>query len=228
MLGQQPEHHHAVGHGQGVGVAEVELVLAVAALVVEGVHVPAELVQVGDHGVEERVGEHGRLQVVAPGRLVVQVGGDERPPAAVDLAQHVHLGLDAHLGGVAHGRRRLHLAAQHPAGVVAVGLAVEVQIGRGQGVPGVPGQHGEAVQVGDADALVLVGPELAHPLQGPDGVELGAGGHGLEMVDGHALGLGDAVQVGVGPEHVPHAGRLQPPPRRLHIGHLRTSPARLA
>jgi hypothetical protein len=219
VLGQQPEHHHAVGHGQGVGVAEVELVLAVAALVVEGVDVPAELVQVGDHGAEERVGQHGRLEVVAPGGGVVGVGGDERPPLAVDLAQHVQLGLDAQLGDQAHGPGRLHLAAQDPAGVVAVGLAVEVQVGRGQGVAGVPGQHGQAVEVGDADALVLVGAELAHALQGADGVELGAGGHVLEVGQGDALGLGDAVDVGVGAEHVADAGRLQPPPGLLHLGH---------
>ena len=44
LLHHQPPHDEAVGHGHDVGIGEVELELAVGVLMIEGVHLPAELV----------------------------------------------------------------------------------------------------------------------------------------------------------------------------------------
>ena len=73
VLGHQPEENHPIRHGQRIGVIEVELVLPVTTLMVEGVDPPAERVHVLDHRLQEGIGLYRRLQVVAAGRQVDRV-----------------------------------------------------------------------------------------------------------------------------------------------------------
>ena len=75
LLDHQPDRHHGVGHGQGVGVAQVDLVLAGGVLVLGVLDGDAHLLQ----------GEHGPLAQVAGqvGGGELEVGaGVERSPAA--------------------------------------------------------------------------------------------------------------------------------------------------
>ena len=205
VLGHQAEEHHPVGHLERVGVAELELVLPVPALVVERVDVPAELGHVLDHRLQERVGEDRRLEVVAARRRVEEVLGDPGRPLAVDVAQDIDLGLHADVERVAELGGGRELALEHAARVVRVRLAVVLEVGRRDREAPVPRQDHEPREVGDAEALVLVGAELAHALERADRVELGALRHRVDVVHRDALGLRDAVRVDVGAEQVADA-----------------------
>ena len=212
VLGHEPEDQHPVGHAQRVGVAEVELVLPVAALVVERVHVPAQRVHVRHHRRQERVGEDGRLEVVAARRQVVRVLGHERGDAAVvALPQHVDLGLDAHVERVAQLLRGLDLAPQHGARVVRVGLR---RAGRGRPAPARSARsHGStvtSVTSGIAAHSSSCGPRSPIPSSAPTVYSSEPAQRGLEVVDRHALRLRHAVDVDVGAEEVLHALALQP------------------
>ena len=159
-----------------------------------------------DHRLEERVGQHRRLEVVAPGRERWPVSSAiHGHPVAAVAAQHVELGLDAHVHPVAERGRRVQLVLQQAPEVVGVRLVVQPEVGRGHRVPAVPGQHGQRVKVGDGDALVLVRPEIPHALERADRVELRPGRHVGEVTDRDALGLRYPVHVHVRAEEVAHA-----------------------
>ena len=205
MLGHQPEDQHPVGHLERIGVAELELVLPVAAFVIEGIDVPAELVHVVDHRLQERVGEDRRLEVVAARRDVVEVLGHPRLPLAAGVAQDIDLGLDADVAGEAQLGGGSDLALEHAARVVRVRAAVVLEVRRRDREAPVPRQDHQPREVRDARALVLVGPQHAHALQRADRVELRALRHRVQVLDRDALGLRDAVRVHVGAEQVSHA-----------------------
>ncbi len=203
MLSHKTEDEHTVGHLERVGVAEVEFVLAVAALMVEGVDIPAELVHVADHRLEEPVGQHRGLQVVAPGRSVCHVLWHPGDDALVGIPEYVDLRLDSHVHPEADGCCLGDLVLQDAPEVMAVRLGMEVQVGRHHRVAAVPGQDGDRVEVGDGGALILMRAELPHALQRSDCVQLRSGGRVGEVLNRHALRFRDPVHVGVGTEHIP-------------------------
>ena len=198
MLGHETEDQHAIGHPHGVRVTEIELVLAVAPFMVEGVDVPTQLVDVLHHGVQERVRLDRRLQVVSSGGQVQGVVGDEGFQPAVDLAHDIELRLDPHHGFKAHGPGGFHDAPEHRPGIVAVGLVVKVEVSRRDGETPVPGQHGQRRQVGKSDAFILVGAERPHALQGAHGIKLGAFHKIAEMLHGYTLRFRHAMDIHVG------------------------------
>ena len=209
MLRHQPEDDHAVGHRQRVGVGEVELVLPVAAFVVEGVDTPAELVHVVDHRLEEGVRLHGGVEVVSAGGQVDGVVGHEGDPVAVHLPQDVELGLDSHVHDVALLGREPDLPLEHRPGVVVVGPAVELQVRRGDRVAPVPREHDERFEIRLPHALVLVRAEPPHAFERSHRVELRTGQVALEVVDGHRLRLRHPVEIDIGAEESGDAGGLE-------------------
>src|SRR5258706_9042678 len=130
MLSHKTEDEHTVGHLERVGVAEVEFVLAVAALVGEGVDIPAKLIHVADHRLEEPVGQHRGLQVVAPGWSVCHVLWHPGDDALVGVLEYVDLRLDSHVHPEADGCCLGDLVLQDAPEVMAVRLGMEVQVGR--------------------------------------------------------------------------------------------------
>ena len=205
MLGHQAEHHHPVGHRQGVGVVEVELVLAVTALVVERVEPPAELGHVLGHRVEEVLGEDRRLEVIAAGRLVEAVAGDQRLPAVFGWPDHVELGLDADIGYEAHVGRSLHLLQQHVARVLQYSSPSSFNV---DGASAICRSHGNTTRrsrSGKPWHSSSCGSQFAHSFQCAHGVELRAVRHRLQGRHRNALALRYAMDVDVETEDVPHS-----------------------
>src|SRR5882672_4288744 len=64
LLDHEAQEHEAIGHGERVRVAEVELVLPAATFLVVGVKAPTETLQVTGEGLEESVGLGGERDVV--------------------------------------------------------------------------------------------------------------------------------------------------------------------
>ena len=201
LLDHVPERHDVVGHGQGVGVAQVDLLLPGAALVVAELHRDAHRLQRLD-----RVAPEVRGDVVA-GLVEVPAGVRRHRRGAVgsEVAQQVELDLgvdvagEAGLGGLGQraaqhvpgvGPRRRAVGhgdvAEHPGRVVVAGL-------------GGPGQHLERRRVGAGDHVRLV--DAGEALDGR-AVEPDALGEGpFELRGRHRHGLEVAEHVG---EPQPH------------------------
>ena len=193
VLGHEAEEDEAVTHGEAVGVFEVELELGVGVFVIEGIEVPAELVDGGGHFVEPGVAIEEALHVVAGfGEVVIGVRDFERTAGGV--FDDVEFALDPQVETEAEFSGGGELFFQCHAGADLVGLAVEGVVG---GKPGdflVPREDAAAGEVGDGVDFVVVG-ALADAVEGVAGVEFGAGGEVLEVVDGDELAFGHAVDV---------------------------------
>jgi hypothetical protein len=166
-LGDLARHHLekrvAIGRGQGVGVLPVDLVLRIGVLVVRGVRLPAELVEVADDRaqVAHRAGE--ALEVVA--RLVHRVDavGVEGGDAAVGEPRHEEvLGLGADHHRVTFPPERLERAPERRARAVGPRAGVDGDVTGEARDPGLPRHQGVGGEVGDRDHVVIVRP-LAHP-----------------------------------------------------------------
>ncbi len=149
LMRHQAEEHEAVGHRERIEIAEVDLELADAVLVVEAVDVPAEAV----HGVDEladpaHVVEHARdvigrlVEVLAVGQWAIAqlgiVAEDE------ELRLHAEVHREAQVGGL-----RQH-ALQDVAAAGLEGLALAPEIAREPGDILVPRQHGRGCRDRDA------------------------------------------------------------------------------
>ena len=116
------EGHDVVRGGEGVGVLEVNLVLAGGDLVVAGLYLEAHLLQgEADVAADELAVVDGAEVKVA--RLVAGLGG--RAAVLVRLEEE-ELALRADVEGVAHVRRPLERALEHAARVADEGRAVGV------------------------------------------------------------------------------------------------------
>lgn len=157
LLGQelhrQLEGHDIVGGPEGVGVLEVDLVLAGGVFVVAGLNLKAHLLQGHTDLAPGPLAVIQGAQVEVAG-LVVGLGGGLA--LVVGLKQE-ELGLRPHVEGVvAHGLRPLEHPLEHVPGVAHEGGTVGVVHVADQ--PGglvllVPGVHHEGIQVG-IEALV--------------------------------------------------------------------------
>ena len=147
------EGHDVVGGAEGVGVLEVDLVLAGSHLVVGGFDLKAHLFQrhadlaAGAFAVVER----------AEVKVAGLVGGLRGRRALLVRLEEEELALGADVEGIAHVRRALKLLFQHAARVAHEGRAVRVvhvaDEARHLAVLRSPGKDGEGIQVG---AQVLV------------------------------------------------------------------------
>ena len=96
LVGHAAEEHEPVGHGQHIGIGEVDFELADAVFVVEGINIPAKLVH-GLHQIADPV------QIVEqPGHIVSWLGqmvarADRPVTAFVVFLEDEELGLDAHV-----------------------------------------------------------------------------------------------------------------------------------
>ena len=116
LLHHQAPHHETVGHGHRVGIGKVELELAVGVFMIEGMHLPAELVHRRDDVVEELEVEKGEARVVGGlgngvARIVRRDAVMRRgiAPHDVSLAFDADVELQSELGGA------LDLLRQHRA-----------------------------------------------------------------------------------------------------------------
>ena len=209
-LGHEPQKGEPVGRGEGVGVVEIELILAVSALLIEGEKAPAELVHVLRHGLKEVHRLHCLIDVVGGTGAAVAMGRERFPASCFFiLAEDIELGLDAEIELQPHGGGPLDLALQDLARVVRIGGAVVVEVAEEVSKAFVPGTDRGGVEIGHGGAFVLLRTDEAHAFHCSDGEELGALGHLFEALDGIDLGLGDAVDVDVAGEQVLHPGRLE-------------------
>ncbi len=117
LLDHVAEGHDVVGHGQRVGVAQVDLLLAGRGLVVAELHRDAHGLESVDGVTPEVRGRavHGLVEVAA------DVGRDRGAPLGAVLDEEeldlgVHVAAEAEIGGL------VELAAQHVAGVGQLGV----------------------------------------------------------------------------------------------------------
>ena len=106
LLHHHPPDDETVRHGHGVGIGKVELELAVGVFMIEGMHLPAELVHRRDDVVEELEVEEGEARVVRRlGNGVARiVRGDavmrrRIAPDDIGLAFDADVELESELGG---------------------------------------------------------------------------------------------------------------------------------
>ena len=189
FLHHQPRRHHAVGHGQRVGVLQVNLVLAGGGLVMGILYRNVHLGQV-QHGVAAQVA--GRLA----GKLVEVAAAVQRLRFVGAFEVEVFQ-LGADVVGVAHAGQALQVALQHRPRVAIEGVAartLDVAEHTGHGVLlGTPGQEGEGVGVGKGAHIALVGAGVA--LDG-GAVEADAFFHGVAQVggiDGESLEVAENI-----------------------------------
>jgi hypothetical protein len=163
FLHHQAERHDVVGRGQGVGVAQVNLLLARRTFVVAVLHADAHRFEHRDrHPPEVAPG------CAACGRVAAVADGDRDAADLRAVAQQEELDLrvrvarEAHLGGLAQ------VALEHPSGI-GVGRATvgEQDVAKHPGHAGIlapPGQQLERRRVGTGDHVCLM-----HPGEALDG-----------------------------------------------------------
>ena len=208
LVGEPAEEDVAVGGGAGVGIGEIDLELADAVLVVEGLDVPAEPV-------------HRRGQLRHPGEIVEQAGevvgrpGEMRPVAErrrravfpapredVELRLHPQVHAPAALGGAGAG------AVEDVAAARLEGRPPAVQVAGEPGGVGPPGEDQAGSRVGMGGDLLLAH-VLRDAFEGGAGEQFRAGHHALETADRRRLGLGDAVHVDIAGQQEADAARAQ-------------------
>ena len=155
----QPERHHAVGHREGVGVAEVDLVLARGVLVEGVLDRDAHRLQRLDRALAERAGHVGRREVE------VRAGVERPGPAVVagDEVEELHLRGDVEREATGPGP--LEVAPQDTPGVTLEWSTVEVEDvaeDPGFGRVGIgPREQLEAVGVRSGEDVALLHPREA-------------------------------------------------------------------
>ncbi len=105
MLGHVTEEDKAIAHGQRIRILEIEFVLAVAVLVVEGIEIPAKSVHAGGNFVEPGEIVHEAAHVVTGfDQTVVRIGDGQCAVVIaledIDLAFDPKIEAEAHLGGL--------------------------------------------------------------------------------------------------------------------------------
>ena len=195
LVGQAPEEDEAVGHGERVGIGEIDLELADRILVVEGIDVPAEPVHRFDQIADPVEIVQQARDVI--GRLVeMRLAADRRQPVRLGLAKDEELDLGAEIHAVAHLRGARPDTVEDVAAARLERRAPALQVGGEPGDVGLPGQDQARPGIGMGGDLLLVD-LLRHPVERRPGEQLGAAHHLVEMRHRHHLGLGCAVHVGV-------------------------------
>ena len=203
LLQQHAQEGEAVGHGEDVGVAEIELELRIGALGDDVVDVPFEFLENVDQLAEETHRIDRRLDVVAP-RLAAhrravrhrRIVVERLDRIAVLVAHRDELGLDAGHRPVAQIHRLGELTLEREPRAQVVGRTLPVEIGEHPGGRAVPWADHQTVQIGDRNLVRIGGPQFGHHRDRMDG-ELRplAGADRLELADRHRFGLGHAEQI---------------------------------
>ena len=213
LLGHQLEEGEPIRHGEHLGVIEVDLELAGAIFVIEGIHPPSELV-------------HRRHQLIEPGQVVQQgahvVGrlveavarAQGHGAALLIAAQHEELGLDAEVEAEAHGGRLGLHPLEDGAAAGLEGLAVQVEVAGHPGQLPLPGQHRGGGRVGHGGHFV-VAHLLGHAIEGGAGEQLRAAQHLAEVAEGNGLGLAHPVEIHIAGQGVAHPLALEFAPQAL-------------
>ena len=207
LLGIVFRHHaeegDAVASRQGIGIGEVELILAAGVLVVEGIQVPAEVVDDARHLVEPGEIAHEAAHVVAGlDQLVVGIGRVQR--AIGCLLQDEDLAFDAEVEAEAHLGCLGDLLLQRNPGRERIWFAMERQVCWRPRELRLPRQLNDMGEVRHRGKLVLVR-LLAEAIQRVAGVEFGAIHHMRQMIDRDDLALLRAMDVDIGADNVFHA-----------------------
>ena len=127
LLGHEAQEDQAVAGLQRVAVGKVELILAVSALLIEGVDGPIELIHVPHHGLEEPDRLHGLVHVIGRGRSQ-ETAGDIGGVSVAGLAIDVQLRLNSNVEYLpCRGRLRQHALENHP-GTVRIRFSLVIQI----------------------------------------------------------------------------------------------------
>ena len=216
LLGHQLEEDEPIRHGEHLGVIEVDLELAGAIFVIEGVHPPAQLV-------------HRRHQLIEPGQVVEQgahvvsrlveavARAQGHGAALVIAAQHEELGFDAEVEAEAHGGRLGLHPLEDGAAAGLEGMAVQVEVARHPGQLPLPRQHRGGAWVGHGGDLV-VAHLLGHAIEGSAGEQLRAAQHLPQVAEGHGLGLAHPVEIHIAGQGVAHPLALEFAPQALGCG----------
>ena len=191
LLHDGAEGHDVVRHGQGVGEAQVDLVLARATLVVGELHRDPHLLEHEDGVAAEVVGS-------APGHVVEVAGVVSGADAPVGVAvDQVELDLRVDVAGEAGLGDPGELTLEHRARVGAGGLAVgreDVTEHAGHAVvPVPPGQHLEGGGVGGQEHVGLEDARQSLDRRSVEADALLEGALDLRRCDGHGLELSGDV-----------------------------------
>ena len=125
VLGHEPQKDQPVAHGQRIRIGKIELVLAAAALLVEGIHAPAQFGHVLHHRVEETDRLQRLIDVVGRTHALI-MAVDDSLVGAVRFPQNVELGFNADVENVCLGF--FQRALQRDSGAVWIGFAAVVEI----------------------------------------------------------------------------------------------------
>ena len=146
--------HQVIGHGQGIGVLEVNLVLAGRAFVM-GVFDRYTHVGQIEHGVAAQVGGREAGKLIEVTVEIQQFGGS-------GVLKIKELELGAHVVGESQLRCPLEVPLEHVAGISGEGLAAlvsDVADHAGHGVlPGSPRQQGKGGEIGIGAHIAFVMP----------------------------------------------------------------------
>ena len=188
----EPERHDVVGHREGVGVAEVDLVLARGVLVVAVLDGDAHRLERVDRALAEVGGDVGGGEVEV-GRLVERLR--RRARVGVGEVEELHLGRGVEAEAPLAGP--VEVAAQHLAGVALERRAVDVgdvAEHAGRGAVGVgPREQLEAVRVGPGEHVALLHPAEAVDRRAVEAHALVEGALQLGRGDGEGLELAEHV-----------------------------------
>jgi predicted NAD/FAD-dependent oxidoreductase len=122
-FGDVPEGHDGVAHGENVGVAQVDFLLAGGGFMVGEFHGNAHVFQ-GEHGVAAEVGGEAAVCLV---EVAAVIGGFGGPAVGFLVFDEIEFDFGADFAGEAFVSGSLDLAAQHLAGVGVEGLTVGVE-----------------------------------------------------------------------------------------------------
>ncbi len=195
-----PQQHKAVGGCQGVAELVVDLELAVGVLVVDLVDLKAHLLEAGHQLLQEGTGTGKPLVVVTGLIQVVGVVHQLQLPRVIPREKR-ELWLQPGIEGPSPFAQAFQLPLQHVAGIVGVGLIIDVARARQASVAGLPRDRRECIEIPPGHEIRSMGfdPQAPDREPGKTGAVLD---HVHEAVRRHGLGLGHAMDVHELRQHV--------------------------
>ena len=207
LLRHQLEEGEPVGHGERLGIGEIDLELAVAVLVIEGIHAPAQAIHALHQLIEPVEIVEQAAQVVAG--FIERVAAAGRHQRSIVLApQHEEFSFDAEVEAIAQRRRLLPHPREDLTAAGLEGGAVQLQAAGQPHHIAAPRQHRGTGQIGNGRHFVIAD-VLRHPIERRAGEQLRTRQHRREVIQRHCLRLAVAVDVHEAGQRILHAAAEQ-------------------